>query len=202
MHSPGEISDADPIVYAFKADGTSQRFSLAKGDGFLRPQNAERGLPGQLGEKGLWQVCDLDGTTGDIKVAGAGGVRKVLEFNGPVDGPNAATITMPYVKVESFLTTPATKLTVALWLKLDAKAGLGLGTILSYATAASPTTFNINNVKALQICAGGECGVTTDVSLLEDSQAANADSPGWIHVAVTWDATAPANPGPRFRLQS
>ena len=38
--------------------------------------------------------------------------------------------------------------------------------------------------------------MTTDVSLVEDSQAAAAGSPGWVHVAVTWDATAPANPGP------
>ena len=205
-------------MFAFKVDGTSQRFNLSKGDGFLRPQNGEGGLPGELGERGLWQVCDLDGTTwtargphdggqqvcdldgttGDIKVAGAGGIRKVLEFNGPVDQPGAATVAMQYVQVQSFLATPAaTQMTVALWLKLDARAGLGLGTVLSYSTAASPTTFNINNVKALQICAGGECGVTTDVSLVADSEAAGTDSPGWIHVAVTWDAAAPANPSSR-----
>ena len=57
--SPGEIMDADPVVYAFKADGTSQRFSLSKGDGFLRPANGEGGLPGDLGEQGLWQVRGL-----------------------------------------------------------------------------------------------------------------------------------------------
>ena len=51
--------DADPVVYAFKADGTSQRFSLSKGDGFLRPANGEGGLPGDLGEQGLWQVRGL-----------------------------------------------------------------------------------------------------------------------------------------------
>ena len=30
-------------------------------------------------------MCDLDGTKVNIQSAGAGGTRKVLEFNGPVD---------------------------------------------------------------------------------------------------------------------
>ena len=194
-YSSRDILDADPVVYAFKADGTSQRFSLTKGDGFLRPGNGENGLPEDVGETGVWQVCDLDGTTGHIQVAGAGGTRKILDFNGPVAQPGAASVVMPYVQVDSFLAAPATQLTVALWLKLDSRADVGLGTILSYATETSPNTFNVNNVKALQICAGGECGVTTDVSLMQDSEDLGADSPGWIHVAVTWDATEAVNPG-------
>jgi hypothetical protein len=64
-----------------------------------------------------WRRTVPSPTTGDIKVAGAGGVRKVLEFNGLVDGPHATTVRMPYVQVESFLATPATQMTVALWLK-------------------------------------------------------------------------------------
>ena len=92
-------------------------------------------------------------------MAGAGGTRKVLEFNGPVDQPGAAGVAMQYVEMDGFLSAPATQLTVALWVKLDERAGLGLGMILSYAMAASAGAFAVNNVKALQVCAGGECGV-------------------------------------------
>ena len=52
---------------------------------------------------------------------------------------------MQYVEMDGFLSAPATQLTVALWVKLDERAGLGLGMILSYAMAASAGAFAVNN---------------------------------------------------------
>ena len=195
MGSDGDIMDADPVLYAFKADGNSMRFQLSKGDGYLRVARREAGLPSGVGKFGIWEVCTLDGSTGDIAVAGGGPPRKVLQFNGPVGQANTAAITEPYVKLQGLSQMPQTAVTLAMWVKLDTRASNSFGTILSYATPTSSNSFNVNNVKALQVCAGGDCGVMTSVSLIQECASSNSRSPGWVHLAVTWDATAAKNPG-------
>jgi len=151
-YSSGDIYLSKAQLYVFQSDGRIFQFSLDNDDGVVEGD-----------DKDIWNVCDIDGLTGNVVATDKS--RRELVLNGG------------YVEVPDFSHAPSDKASLAFWMQ---SAGDNMGCPFSYAAGDVGGAFTFSNTKAWMLCVAGECGPMTGIS---------ANDGQWHHVAVTWDAS-------------